>query len=228
MWKKIGLVLIFIICIAIGSGLILGLRYVLVRRAATSFNHELSTFRFNPPALAVVGQVSHLTGDVEKMPRDSTVSAQLQAADSLLVGESLSTTTATSAATLTLGEVAIATMSGESALAYSSGLPGSLLLVQTQGQISYTNLGTSPLTIRLWHTLITCDQGEVRVRLGYPLKHLATVTATSGTTRVVMIDQTNQTQLVSLTAGQTVRINDQTRVITLVAPAPTKKIVRTR
>lgn len=227
MRHKLGFIFLCVFFLLIGAFGVLAIRLWLVKKSITLFSPELSNFQFSPPSEAVVGQLTGVIGDVEKIPRDSTVSAQLRNGDTLLVGETL-TTTSRSSVSLALGPSAVATMSALSQLAYSSGLPDNLLLVQTQGLISYANFGPSSLSLRIWHSLVTCDTGVLNVHLDYPVANVATLTVVSGEARVVMIDKTNQTQLLTLTAGQIVRVDDSERILTLLKPVPTKKTGRTR
>lgn len=225
MWHRVGFIFLALLALSLGFASIVGLRAWWVARHPISFTPTASTFQFAPPEQALVGHLTWVAGDVTKLPRDSTVSAQLALGDQILVGETVTTSAGT--ASLELAPGSVATLSANSELVYSAGLPTSLLLVQNQGTIDYTSVGDNPLSIRSWHALIAVKNGTARLSL-FPVTHLARLSSLGGEVEVAMIDKNNQTNLFTLLPTQTVMINDLARTLTLLKPAPTKKIVRTR
>ncbi len=224
MVRKISFIILGIASIAAGIALLLSARAYLVKKSTVPFTPQLPSFQFKVPTQAIDGQITNPVGDVVKIARDSTISAQVKTGDSFLPAETL-TTHGKSAATITFGDNGVVTLSPWSEVIYSDGIPSSLLLIQDQGTVRYTTSSSSPLQIRIWHALISTVNGSVRITLN-TTRHTASVLVLSGSASMAMIDKTNQTRVLSLTEKQTGQINDTTRLMNLVSPL--KKSVKLR
>lgn len=203
----------FLISFVIGFIIFFGLRILQVRlHHEPQFAPQPISFQFQPPTNSLAAQIIMVTGDVTKVPLNSTNSATLKVNDSVLAGEPISVGSH-SDLNLKITNFLQATASAETSLSLVSGNPKSLLLQQSNGSAEYQTLSSDvPVSIRTLHFLIVFTNGQIKVTTNQQTNKV-TVSLTTGSAKIAWEDQNLNSQLLNLLPLKSYTLNDNTKKI---------------
>lgn len=165
---------------------------------------EPSPFVLKPPSAALAGQVIKINGEVNKQPRDKEGLLPVEDGQSVYQAENVLVGAGSSAevlfprfAQLNLGE--------NSEIDLVSLIPESFLVSQKLGQVSYLLLSEDDqLSVKIFELLALINTGESVINIQNGIVEIA---VSSGSTRLALIDNDNQTQVWDLAKGDKASID---------------------
>jgi hypothetical protein len=179
-----------------------------------AFSPQPRSYPSDPPAQALVGKVDMVTGETEKQPRDQDEAVPVT--PELLVKENERITTKENAAVLLRFEPgASVNIEPQSIVAFLSTDPAHFLVRQDQGSATYTTDSvTKSISIRFLRGLFSINEGSVKVTT-YPEKETAVFAVASGSAKFGYINKDNQTQMVDISAQQSLTFDSAQRSVQL-------------
>ncbi|HKB88376.1 MAG TPA: hypothetical protein VKC53_01865 [Patescibacteria group bacterium] len=176
-----------------------------------SFSDLVKFSRFSlekAPSQSLVGTITQISGEVGYESRNATEVAKINSPVSVQQGESLITGTDGSLV-LIFEKAAEVDLFADTSLDVIQTLPADLVFAQTTGSVTYKKLSDIPVSIRSHHLLIE-NNGDISVSIN-KLKPIITLTVNSGSATIAYNNIYNISRLFSVTMGQTVTFNDDTR-----------------
>ena len=179
------------------------LAYVAIKNAyyTKPFVAKKVTVTLNPPKGAVTATITNITGMVKKQGRHDEKFQPITKDTTLLEGESVA---------LELGSTTVqfdasvsADLTSYSQLDFVTALPNNMVVRQPNGQITYTVTGSiPPFSIRALGLLVQCsDSATVTVTTDAKGQSVQ-VSARRGKATLAYSDSNDDTQVVTLTQGQ--------------------------
>lgn len=190
----------------VGALLVAGIRYVLVH-SSPPFIPDTKQETLSPPRQAIEGMLTETNGAVKQLVRDASDYTEATPGGKIRQGESLATAIGT--ATVTLPGMATIALGDHTELSFANLLPSNPLFQQKSGDAEYRTEGTASLSIRVLHSLIVASG------LWTLSVNDKTVEATldHGSLSLGIIDTTNTTHTYTLSEGQTLLVDDNTRSV---------------
>ena len=168
------------------------------------------TFALTPPSEAVSGMLTQTTGHVLKLSRTDSDFKEASAGAVILTGESLATKDQ-SAATATVSGILTVSLGQNAEVAFANMYPSNFVLLQKSGQAEYRIF--SPISVRALHTLIGLEPGNFTITI---INTDLSVTVTSGSATIALVDTDNNTHIWNLSQGERANIDDATRQVYLI------------
>ncbi len=209
---------IILIAFFLGFGGILTYRYIKTPKQPTQTTIDTSqptpapTFALVPPSQTIAGTLATTTGHVEKLSRNVDGYHEASSGAQILLGESLATKEK-SAASATITNTVNITMGENAELVFANLFPTDLVLQQKAGKIEYQV--TKPMSLRVLHTLISIDSGDITVNV---IDTDMSITVKTGEAKFALVDNENNTNVWTLKAGQRANIDDEASTVFLVQP----------
>ncbi len=207
---------LFFLCLGlflVSGGVVIGLRIGQVKSGQQSaFVPQPLTHSLTPPTKSLVGKVTVVTGEAEKQPRDQVQPVKIT--PDLIVQEAEQITTqAKSTVLITFPTSLTVALEPNTGLAFASTDPTHFLVNQNQGSVAYqTDPATQSISVRTLHGLFTLTQGKADLTTD-PFKHTVIFTISQGSGLIGYINKENQTQMATVSAGQTATFDDTKRLV---------------
>lgn len=174
-----------------------------------------SNFSYNqfspnqPPTESLKGDLTFLSGSISWQSRIATQPAQIKLPQKIQQGEEVATGD-DSSVTVEFDSIASVVLASNSTLTLNQTLPANLVFNQTQGMISYTKIGSLPISIRSLHLLTNLNQGQAVISVNLKTD-VVTVAVKKGSVSLAFIDSKNITQVVSLTSERQFKFDSDNR-----------------
>jgi len=181
---------------------ILLFRYIQIR-SVPSFTPQPSTFTLQPPAQAITATLSQSTGVVEQFTRQADDYQEATPGGIIHHGESIATKRG--AATITLANLGIVSLRDDAEISFVNLIPDSLMFLHTAGVIDYK----THASIRALHALVELA-GDATISVDAPI---VKILVTSGTAKIALVDNENNTNVWNFVQSQSAIVNDETRTI---------------
>ncbi|HYD34620.1 MAG TPA: hypothetical protein VD999_00990 [Vitreimonas sp.] len=211
------LLVLFSFLIALGLGIATVFGWQAAKYAWSShvpFTPTTPTFQLVPPAHSLTAQLTTLTGEPLKEPRDTTDKLPVTLNETLLEGETLFTD-ATSSATVHFPQFATIALDANSQIVLSDAQPEHFLITHRDGLIKYqAHHPSQTLSIRASSVLIALTSGEAALAIDHT-RRTVTLQLLTGTAKLAIIGADNQTRTWNINAGQTAVVNTATTQVTL-------------
>ncbi|HCM81837.1 MAG: glycoside hydrolase family 18 [Candidatus Gottesmanbacteria bacterium GW2011_GWA1_44_24b] len=165
-----------------------------------------------PPTHALVGSIATMSGVVKKMGRRDEEYQVLEKTGPLVQGESV-VAGADGTMTIEFPTQILLNADAWSELSFVDLLPPHVLILQKGGTVTYRLIHKDmPWSIRVLGTLVVLEAGELEVSVE---GSQATVTLIEGKAIIGSIDAENVTSTYDLQEGQTARINDDAKTVSI-------------
>jgi hypothetical protein len=173
-----------------------------------------SAFSFeNAPRNSIKGDITILSGEVNWLSRTATEPAGLVSNTKIQQGEELQTGKKGNVSVV-FPSLGILSLSENTNVKIIQTIPSSFVLTQTSGTAEYEKTSTGEFSIRSLHLLSTIDSGRVTITVDEIDKEI-TIIVHTGTLTVGYNDLDNISTVQTLSKGETLIFNDETRDTTI-------------
>lgn len=177
---------------------------------ALTENSSLSKFSIaNPPSASLVGNITALSGSVLWQPRTANKPQAIYQPQSIQQGEELLTQNGT--VTVAFPNTATVQLSKNAHISIIQTLPVDIVFQQSQGEVTYTALGSLPVSVRGLDILVSLKSAKGTVAVD-PQKQLVIVLVKDGSVTAAYTDSNNTTQVLTVSQGKNLIFDNKKKV----------------
>ncbi len=166
----------------------------------------------NPPQESKIGTIVSMSGDIKWESRVATAPATIITPVPIKQGERLVTGDQGNLVVNFEGIGSIS-VSPKSDVSFIQTLPADFVVNQTLGNVTYTQTGQTPISVRSYHLLIRLTSGSIEMSVD-DKKSEVNLTSIKGETMVAFNNINNVSTVVALNAGKTYSFSDEQRTLT--------------
>ncbi len=170
-----------------------------------------TSFKIDPPSQAKVGTLNIVSSTVEKYARFADDWEEIASTSGILQEEKIRTGKSGKAVVKFLNHLNII-IAPETEVYFANLLPDSLLLEQSEGEVTYT--AEKPISIKSIDTLTSFEQGKLTLGID-PDNNFIYLNVASGSGKFSFIDNDNQTRIFEIEKGNRVIYNPKNTSITI-------------
>lgn len=163
----------------------------------------------NAPKNSVKGQMTNLIGEIAWQSRVSSQSMVIKKPVEIQQGESLQSGK-DGKSTVLFENYVVVDISSNSDLEFIQTLPNNFVFNQKEGNVSYEQIGSTPLSVRTLHSIVKINSGSVAISVDIE-KGTVDLTVKKGTVTIGYNDINFVSQVIPVSVGQELIYNDKSR-----------------
>ncbi len=176
-----------------------------------SFFPQISDFKLQPPTLALTGNVEQINGEVKKRGREDKDFREIKTGEKIIQGEVLNTGEKARVDINFPGFVKLK-IQPNSEIGFNDLIAEKFLISLKNGNLNYEITTDKSISVRSLHLLSTYMTGYGKINTNQDAG-LINIEVASGSAKLALVDQENNTQVVELNAGQKVEVDDTQRTV---------------
>ncbi len=166
----------------------------------------------NPPQESKIGTIMSMSGDIKWESRVATEPATIISPVPIKQGERL-VTGDQGRLVVNFEDTGSLSVSPKSDVSFIQTLPADFVVNQTEGIVTYTQTGQTPISIRSYHSLIRLKNGSIEVGVDNKTSEV-NLTNIKGEATAAFNDINNISTVVGLSGGKAYAFNDGQRTLT--------------
>lgn len=166
-------------------------------------------YKSQPPSQALVGKLDKISGLVEKQSRDSNDWVEISTFSAVLQGESLKLNSIGRATALFENQTTLR-LGKNTETSFINLIPEKFMLEQKNGIASFENL--KPISLKVFDSLTVLEAGEFSVDVNGEIGRF-NLSISSGSAKLSFVDNSNDTQVYTLTKGENARYDSATNTV---------------
>jgi hypothetical protein len=205
--------LLFLVFFLIGLAILLSYQYWNPQHLLLGYSKPALTTKFslnNAPSDSLTGIIASMSGNVIWLSRTANKPVQLKAPRVIQQGEEVGTGS-NGKAVIRIQNIASLLLHPDAHVSIVQLLPQNFVFQQDKGTVHYENTIQVPLSVRSFDLLTISNRGIVTVTVDQK-KQLVTVTVENGNVNEGYEDMQNNSNVVTVNAGQTFVFDDTNKI----------------